>query len=205
MRIGIFGGTFDPIHYGHLLLAESCREQCQLDEIWFVPAATPPHKRTRELSPARERLAMLELAIAGHPSFRLSSLELDRGGVSYTVDTLEAIRAERPADELFLLMGADSLRDLPTWREPARLCEQATLVVVMRHGSPAPDLATLKSLFPADQAAQVRSLQIDMPVIELSSSDIRKRVAAGNSIRFRTTRAVEAFIDTHQLYKGASP
>src|SRR5688572_19568188 len=94
MRLGIFGGSFDPVHYGHLLLAECCREQCRLDEVWFVPAAAPPHKQGRELAPAKARLEMLELATSGNEAFRVSSLEVDRGGVSFTVETLRAIAAE---------------------------------------------------------------------------------------------------------------
>src|SRR5688500_10806095 len=122
MRLGLFGGTFDPVHYGHLLLAEACREQCRLDELWFVPAAVPPHKQERTLSPAKERVEMLRLAVGGHPAFSVSTLEIDRGGVSYTVNTLDAVRLSRPEATLFFPMGADSLVDLPTWREPRRIC-----------------------------------------------------------------------------------
>src|SRR5206468_11661052 len=128
-----------PIHYGHLLLAECAREMLQLDEVWLMPAAVPPHKQTRELAPAKHRLAMLELALAGHEQIKASKLEIDRGGVSYTVDTLTAIRQQHADADLFLLMGADSLHDLPTWREPARICELATIAVVRRGGSPEPD------------------------------------------------------------------
>ena len=118
MRLGIFGGSFDPVHYGHLLLAESCREQCRLDEVWFVPAAAPPHKRSRELTAGQHRIEMLRLAVGGHAAFQVSTLEIERGGLSYTVDTLAEIQQHQPAAELFLLMGADSLVDLPSWREP---------------------------------------------------------------------------------------
>ena len=134
MRLGIFGGSFNPVHYGHLLLAESCREACALDEVWLVPAAVPPHKQGVVLAPAKARLEMLELALAGNEHLRPSSIELDRGGVSYTVDTLARIAAEKPGATLFLLMGADSLADLPTWREPARICSLATPVVVAACG-----------------------------------------------------------------------
>ncbi len=115
MRLGILGGTFDPVHYGHLLLAEQTREQCGLDRIWFLPAAVPPHKRSAPLTPGARRIEMLRLAIAGHEAFEVSTLEIDRGGVSYTLDTLSAVRQQQPEAELFFLMGADSLRDLPTW------------------------------------------------------------------------------------------
>src|SRR6476620_9979736 len=115
MRLGLYGGSFDPIHYGHLLLAECARETLQLDEVWLMPAAVPPHKQSRELAPAKHRLAMLELALAGHEQIKSSHIGIDRGGVSYTVDTLTAIRQQHPDTMIFLLMGADSLHDLPTW------------------------------------------------------------------------------------------
>ena len=201
MQLGIFGGSFDPVHYGHLLLAECCREACSLDEVWLVPAAVPPHKSGRELAAAKHRLGMLELALAGNERLRPSSIELDRGGVSYTVDTLAAIRGERPETELFLLMGADSLRDLPTWREPQRICELATPVVVRRSGAPQPDLAVLKQFMPSERIDQVRGLMVEMPIIELSSTDLRERAAAGRSLRYRTPRAVEKYIETHRLYQ----
>ncbi len=121
MRLGIFGGTFDPVHYGHLLLAECCREQCRLDAVWFLPAATPPHKLGEELSPARQRIEMLELAIAGNPAFSVCRHEADCGGVNFTIDTLAHLHEEDPNRELFFLMGADMLADLPNWREP-RAC-----------------------------------------------------------------------------------
>src|SRR6476620_7357600 len=118
MRLGLYGGSFDPIHYGHLLLAECARETLSLDEVWLMPAAVPPHKQTRELAPAKHRLAMLQLALAGHEQIKSSQLEIDRGGISYTVDSLAAIHELHPDATLFLLMGPDSLNDLPTWREP---------------------------------------------------------------------------------------
>ena len=146
MRLGIFGGTFDPVHYGHLLLAEQCREQCRLDRVWFVPAAVPPHKAERTLTPAAKRVELLKLAIAGHEAFKVSTLEIERGGLSYTLDTLLAVRGQQPDAELFFLMGADSLRDLLTWWEPARICQLATPVVVRRRGAPEPNLGVLTPL-----------------------------------------------------------
>jgi nicotinate-nucleotide adenylyltransferase len=202
MRLGLFGGSFDPVHYGHLLLAEACREQCRLDELWFVPAAVPPHKQDRPLTAAKHRVEMLKLAIGGHEAFSVSTLEIDRGGVSYTVSTLDAIHAERPEAALFFPMGADSLADLPTWREPRRICELAIPIVVRRAGSPEPDLSGLASLVTPERLIAIEKAQLDMPVIELSSTDIRQRVAAGRSIRFRTPRAVEKYIETQGLYRG---
>jgi nicotinate-nucleotide adenylyltransferase len=202
MRLGLYGGSFDPVHYGHLLLAECCRETLFLDEVWLIPAAVPPHKQGRELAPAKHRLEMLELALAGHERIKASRLEIDRGGVSYTVDTLAAVRAQAPSATLYLLMGADSLRDLPTWREPARICELALPAVVRRGGSPEPDFSVLAPLAPADRLASIRAAQVQMPLIELSSTDLRERAAAGKSLRYRTPRAVEKYIETHGLYRS---
>jgi nicotinate-nucleotide adenylyltransferase len=202
MRLGLFGGSFDPVHYGHLLLAECAREVLSLDEVWLLPAAVPPHKQARELAPAQARLEMLELALAGHEQLRASPMELERGGVSYTVQTLAAVHEQQPAAVLFLLMGADSLRDLPTWREPARICALATPAVVRRGGSPEPDFSVLAPFVSAQRQSEIRAAQVEMPLIELSSTDLRRRAAAGQSLRFRTPRAVEKYIETHALYRG---
>ena len=146
MKLGIFGGTFDPVHYGHLLLAECCREQRELDAVWFLPAAVPPHKRDRELAPAPQRIEMLKLAIAGNPAFSVCTYETDRGGVNYTVDTLTHIHEEDPSRELFFLMGEDMLLDLPHWKQPQRVCELAIPVVVHRAGMPPVDFNCLTAV-----------------------------------------------------------
>ena len=169
MRLGIYGGTFDPVHYGHLLLAECCREQCRLDEVWFLPASVPPHKRSAPLTDASRRVEMLRLAIGDQPSFRVSTFEIERGGVSYTVETLAALRQERPDDELFFLLGADALADLATWREPARIASLATLVSVRRAGIAPLDLASLAVVLGVEAAERVAAHQVVMPTIELSS------------------------------------
>src|SRR5262249_24245927 len=117
MRIGVFGGTFDPVHLGHLILAEQCREQVRLDQVWFVPSARPPHKLDRSLTPFVHRVEMLSLALAGNPAFRVDQSEKDRPGPSYTVDTLDIFKQQRSRDEFFLLVGSDTLLDLPHWRE----------------------------------------------------------------------------------------
>ena len=200
MRLGLFGGTFDPVHYGHLLLAECCREQCPLDQVWFVPCGQPPHKR-HELTPGPSRIEMLQLAVSGYAPFVVCPLEIERPGTSYTVDTLAELRRTQPEAELFFLLGGDSLHDLPGWREPARILELATLVVVRRPQSPPPDFSILHPLLPAGQSAPRRDLVVDMPQIDLSSSLLRERVATGQGIRFRTPRAVEKYIETHGLYK----
>lgn len=201
MRLGIFGGSFDPVHFGHLLLAEACREGCRLDQVLFLPAAVPPHKLTRELASAKQRVEMLELAIAGHESFRVSTLEIDRGGVSYTVETLQTLHLQDPQAELFLLMGADSLRDLITWREPAEILRLALPIVVRRAGAPEPDFTILAALASPERCEEIRSCQVEMPIVELSSTDLRARAAAGRSLRYRTPRAVEKYIETAGLYR----
>ena len=201
-KLGIFGGSFDPIHYGHLLLAETCREQCQLDRVLFVPAAVPPHKQSQDMTSARDRVEMVRLAIGGHEQLDVSTIEIDRGGVSYTVDTLSVLADEHPGASLFFLMGADSLEELPTWRDPQQLCELAVPLVVRRAGSPEPDFATISHLVSADRLSVIRENQVEMPIVELSSTDIRERVASGRSIRYQTPRAVEKFIETQGLYRS---
>jgi len=196
MRIGIFGGTFDPLHNGHLVLAEQCREQCRLDEVWFVPAAIPPHKQDLVISPAKTRCDMIEFGISGNPQFKLCRVELDRPGLSYTVTTLQQIHDEDPTRELFLLVGADSIRDLPTWRQPDRILQLATIVAVNR-GSAAPTEAQRQALQPTIAS---RIQFVGMPGIEISSTDIRQRVTSGQSIRYLVPRAVETYIHQNRVY-----
>ena len=201
MRLGIFGGSFDPVHYGHLLLAECCREDCRLDQVWFVPAALSPHKRQGAVASPAQRIDMLRLATGGQETFVVSTLEIDRGGISYTVETLEAIHREQPEAELFFLMGADSLADLPTWREPGRICELASPIVVRRAGAPEPDFSSLAPLVAPDRLEAIRQLRVEMPAVNLRASDLRRRIAAGHSIRYRTPRAVEKYIEAQGLYR----
>ena len=205
MRLGIFGGSFDPVHYGHLLLAESCREQLGLDKVIFVPAGRPPHKRETALTPAGHRLAMLELAIAGEPDFEICRYEVDREETSYTVDTLRWFRSQFPEAELYLLVGADMLNDLPNWREAGEICRLAQPVGVKRGGTPPPSLDRLASLLPIERLEWLKKNQVDMPQLALSASDIRRRVSQGQSIRFRVPKAVEQYILQHQLYRHCEP
>jgi nicotinate-nucleotide adenylyltransferase len=203
MRIGIFGGTFNPVHFGHLLLAEASREQRGLDEVWFMPAAVAPHKQDQQTAPAADRLEMLKLAAGGNEAFHVSEIELQRGGVSYTVDTLEAVQAAKPDAELYLLIGADTLHDLPNWRNPRRVCELALPTVVARPGFGPLNYDLLAPFVEPVRLDQVRELRVEMPLIELSSREIRARVAAGKSIRYQTPRAVEKYIETAKLYSSA--
>ncbi len=199
MRLGLFGGTFDPIHFGHLLLAERCREECRLDQVWFIPAGNPPHKQTTALSAGTARAEMVELAIAGHPQFSVNRMELGRTDRTFTVQTLRELQAAEPARELFFLLGADSLVDLPNWREPAAIAELATIVAVNRGDRPLPDLDGLRRQL--GEAVAARVVFVEMPVIDLSATDIRRRVGEGKSIRFMTPRACEIYIEQHGLYR----
>lgn len=204
MRLGLLGGSFDPVHYGHLLLAECCREQCRLDRVLFLPAANPPHKKGESLSLAGDRVAMLRLAIAGHEPFAVDTFEIDRGGTSWTVDTLRHFRQNHGDDELFLLLGADMLADLPNWREAGEICRLALPVAVARPGAGEIDLSCLRPVASPERIDQIGRHQVAMPAIGTSGTDLRRRAAAGQSLRFQTPRAVEEYIRTHALY-GSQP
>lgn len=189
MRIGIFGGTFNPVHVGHLLLAEAAREQLALDRIVFIPTARPPHKTARGLLPGAVRLEMLQLALQRHPAFVASDIELQRPGASYTIDTVRALRAQLPQAKLFLLVGEDLLSvRWAAWKDIRALC---TLVAARRPGAPKPKAAK-----------EIKWLE--MPQLDISSSDIRKRIAAGRSIRYLVPGAVARHIAAHQLYRSSS-
>ena len=199
MRLGIYGGTFDPVHYGHLVLAETCREQLQLDAVRFVPAATPPHKTTHRISDGHARADMLGLAVSGYPEFIVDRRELKRKGLSYTVDTLAEFKSELPDAELYFLVGADSLRDLLTWKEPDRITQLATLVACNRPGLPALDRSQIKTWIGQELAERIETIQI--PGTDVSASELRERVRSGGSMRFLVPRAVEAFVIEHKLYR----
>jgi len=208
MRLGLFGGSFDPVHYGHLLLAECCRQQRSLDRVYFLPAANPPHKKGDTISPAIHRVAMLRLAIAGHQPFAVDTYEIERGGTSYTVDTLRHFRQTRGDDELFLLLGADMLADLPNWREANEVCRLAMPLAVRRPRTVQLDFSCLAPIAfsclapiaPPERIDEIRSHQVEMPAIAISGTNLRHSVSAGQSIRFQTPRAVEEYIRTHGLY-----
>ncbi len=200
MRLGVFGGTFDPVHIGHLIVAEQCREQGGLDQVWFIPAARPPHKQDRPLTPFGTRAEMLALALAGHPAFRVDELERDRPGPSYTVDTLEELHRREPAAALALILGSDSLADLPTWKDPARVARLAELLVVARPGHPLPSWDAL-----CDRLGLARGTVpgrfVHAPLVDIASQDLRRRAAEGRSLRYLVPRAVECYIETHGLYR----
>ena len=201
MRIGIFGGTFDPVHIGHLILAEQCREAAKLDKVLFVPAALPPHKQLQPLTSFGQRVEMLALAISGHPPFGIEEMEKDRAGPSYTVDTLAELHEQRPGDELYFILGSDSVRDLPIWYQPKRILQLATLLVVARADGPAFSAKKLKESLELGDEFPLRYEVVEAPLITLSSRDIRRRIAEGRSVRYMIPRSVEAYIEDKRLYR----
>jgi nicotinate-nucleotide adenylyltransferase len=196
-RIGIFGGTFDPPHIGHLIIATEFRYALSLDRLLFAPAGRPPHKEGQIVSDDEHRVAMLHLALADAPEFEVSTVDLDRDGPSYTADTLGLLRNQLGPAELVFLMGEDSLRDLPTWHEPNLVATQAELGVARRPGVVVDTTAILS----AAPAAKDRIRIVEVPEIDVSSRDLRRRVAHGLPIRFQVPRAVEVYIRRHGLYQ----
>lgn len=196
MRIGLYGGTFDPIHLGHLILAEQCREQLRLDAVWFIPAGEPPHKPPGERTPGQQRLEMIELAISGHAAFRALDVEIARTGPSFTVATLSTLHQQHPDAAFWWLIGADMLRDFPTWREPSRIVTLARLAAVNRGGMEPPETIAARDQF------RDRIDDVTMPGITLSASDVRRRVAEGKTVRYLVPRAVEVYIEQHGLYRS---
>jgi nicotinate-nucleotide adenylyltransferase len=200
-RIGIFGGTFDPVHLGHLVMAEQCREAGKLDEVWFIPAARPPHKQDRSLTSFSYRVEMLALAVAGMPAFRVNELEKDRAGPSYTADTLTELHRLHPQVDFSLLLGADCLPDLPGWHEPERILELAELLIYARPGSPEVTLEELRESLHLSEKASLRMRLVPGPLIEIASRDLRQRAAESRSLRFLVPRAVEYYIEEKKLYR----
>lgn len=199
--LGIYGGTFDPPHLGHLILAETAADSLNLSTVLFVPAADPPHKAAQTVrTSAVHRLAMVQQAVAGNPRFAISRVDMDRPGPHYTVDMLRLLRAEYPDVGFVFLIGSDSLRDLPTWSRPAELIQLATLGVMRRPG-PEPDLAALERQIPG---LRQRIEWIDAPQIEISARKLAGRIAAGLSVRYQITDPVRLYIEQHGLYKDAT-
>jgi nicotinate-nucleotide adenylyltransferase len=194
MRLGLLGGTFDPPHYGHLVAAQEAACQLGLEHVLFLPARQNPLKVGEAVSSAEDRCHMVERALGDNPLFELSRLDLDRPPPSYTVDLLRAVRLERPAAELFFLVGADILPELPRWHAPAALLDLATLVAFNRPGAPPPSL-------PDMPRAVERVMLLEIPGVAISSTDLRARVRAGRSIRYLTPRAVEHYIREQGLYR----
>ena len=199
-RIGIFGGSFDPIHLGHLWIAEAAREQLSLDEVRFVPAATSPLKPNGPIVADADRMEMVRLAISGHPDFQLDDREMRRGEISYTVDTVAEMKEEEPAGEFVLIIGSDSLATFDRWREPGRLLDHVTLAVIQRAGDPAIDFSILKDLTTSERRDMIEKQVVIMPLIEVSSTDLRSRIGGGKSIRYQVPAAVRSMIEAKGLY-----
>ena len=198
MNIGVMGGTFDPVHLGHLAVAEETRTRLNMAEIFFVPAGQPWLKADTYISPAEHRVQMVRLALAGKAYFKLSTMEIERDGPSYAVDTIAGLKGQLEAgDELFFILGWDSLAELPQWREPHRLVEMCHLVVVPRPGYSSPDLKKLEAAIPG---LSQRVLILDKPHIDISASEIRERVARGLSVRHLVPEPVNRYIKEHKLY-----
>ena len=189
MRIGIMGGTFNPIHQAHLAMAEQVRKQLQLDEVWFIPDNVPPHKEVADQISAKDRCAMLELATHGNQYFHVKLFEIIRGGVSYTVDTLRYLKRRAPKNQYYLIMGTDQVNDFAQWREPDEIARLANLVGVKR-----PNYPVEETKYPI--------IWVAAPMLEISSTQIRNIVANGGSIRYLVPEAVRLYIDSRGLYRG---
>lgn len=194
MKLGVFGGTFDPPHVGHLIVAQDAFTALGLDRLLFVPAAAPPHKHGRVSAPPTQRLAMLRAALGTDPRFAIEELELHRPGPSYTVDTLRTLRADHPDAELFFLLGADQLRELHTWRDPAEIARLARVVMLSRSG-----------MDDGAAAVDVPCTRLAVTRVDVSATDIRRRVAAGQPIRYLVPAEVERLIAREGLYRRPDP
>jgi nicotinate-nucleotide adenylyltransferase len=185
--IGLLGGSFDPVHHGHLIVGQVASEKLGLEALRFLPAREQPFKRGRHRTSAEHRAAMLSLALSGTPGFSVERTELDRPGPSYTVHTLEELRGREPGSEFALLLGADAAADLPAWREAERIPRLARIVIFARPGSRPPDLPWSTEL-------------IEVPTIDISATEVRRRVARGLPIRYWVPDAVAEYIARHRLY-----
>ncbi len=197
-RIGIFGGTFDPPHLGHLVLASEALYQLKLERLLWVLTPTPPHKMSLPVSPVAQRLAMVEAALAGEPGFECSRVDLDRPGPHYAVDTVELLQALYPGAQLIYLLGGDSLRDLPLWYQPQQLVEQVTGLGVMRRPGAAFELESLARHLPG---IEEKVEFVETPQIEISSRDIRRRIAEGRPFRFFLSDPVYQLIEKRGYYR----
>jgi len=196
LRLGILGGTFDPIHVGHLAVAKAAIECAQLDRVLFVPSALPPHRAAAQ-APAEDRLAMTNLAVRGEPNFEVSDVEVRRGGRSYTVETLSELHRAHPDDELFLILGWDAARLFRTWHQPERVSSLASVVIVDRPGQGPPAQSELAGLG-LDPA---RVIKCHVPTPDVSGSALRRAIAAGQPVTGQLPPAVERYVADHDLYR----
>ncbi|MEO6787675.1 MAG: nicotinate-nucleotide adenylyltransferase [Chthoniobacteraceae bacterium] len=202
MRTALYGGSFDPIHHGHLILAREAMERLALDRVIFIPAAQSPHKLARTPSSPQVRLAMVQAAIGGEPRFECDPSETEREGPSFTVDTVEAWRAKAPGDELFCLIGEDNVRELPTWRRYEELRGMVQFVVFGRGAYPAHGADSVFVTIDLEAPAPLWEMPVIQRRVDISATDVRKRVAQGRSIRYLVPEAAREIIETHRLYQG---
>ncbi|MEK6798130.1 MAG: nicotinate-nucleotide adenylyltransferase [Planctomycetota bacterium] len=204
-RLGLYGGSFDPIHHGHLIIARAVRERLDLSQVIFLPAAAPPHKVGRRLANASDRAEMVKLAIADEPGFAFSDFDLGRAGPNYTIDTVGHFRRQLgPGVELCWIIGADSLAELSLWRRVGELVDACTIVAAARAGHEQIAWDALAGALSETQITKLRSGVVTTPVIEISSTDIRRRVAEGKSIRYLVPAAVAEYVARRRLYAGGS-
>jgi len=200
-KVGLFGGSFDPVHIGHLILAEQAIEQLDLERVLFVPGRRPPHKLDKQLAPAHHRLRMVELAIEGNPAFECSDIELRREGPSYSIHTVEQLRAEHSDWDIHFLIGADTLPELPTWFKVAELAALCKFAVFSRPGQSLGDVAPLRGVLGDDQIAAIEGRCVDSLLIDVASTDVRRRVREGQSIRYLVPEPVRGYILQQGLYQ----
>lgn len=196
-RIGLLGGSFDPVHYGHLIMAENAMEQLELDQVIFAPARNPPHKLDRQLASAEDRLAMLKLAVEGRPGFVASRIDLDVSGPSFTWELLERVHQEWSPALVSFIMGTDSLIEFDTWREPARILELTRIAAIRRPGFEL-EPAELQDVPGLDRNVDF----VDAPLNDVSSTELRRRVSSGRSIRYLVPEPVRRYIERQRLYRG---
>ncbi len=198
LRIGLFGGTFDPPHLGHLILASEAQIQLDLNRLLWILTPEPPHKQEQLITPVKDRLAMVQLAIADNPSFELSRIELDRPGPHYTLDTINIIAEQNPGADIVPIIGGDSLRDLPKWHEPQQLVYACHWIGVMRRPNDETNLDELERELPGIRS---KIHYVDAPLLEIASREIRTRIAAGRSVRYYLSSTVYDYIEQHHLYR----
>lgn len=202
MRIGIFGGTFDPPHLGHLILASEALDQLALDKVVWLVTADPPHKQDQFISPVTDRISLVRAALKGNPSFEISRVEIDRPGPHYALDTVKILKKQFARVELIYLIGADSLRDLPTWHKPQELIDQVDGLGVMRRHDTDLDLPELTARFPK---LTEKLAFIETPLVEISSRQIRERASQNRPYRYFVPYAVFEIIEKRQLYQNLNP
>jgi len=200
-RIGLFGGSFNPIHIGHLISARAMREQLQLDQVIFLPSQQPPHKDAKQLAPAHHRAKMVQAAIVGENGFAFDDFDLNRGGPCYTIETVVHFQKEYSAAKLYWFIGADSLMELRTWHRAKELISMCTIVTAARPPH-APDWHALEVAFGPELTGKLRTGLMETPTIDISATKIRRRVADGLSIRYLVPEVVREHIESHKLYRS---